>query len=66
MVSDILKIMLFYWEANVTKTVIAEKKLDSMSTSDINRMQRELMRLSNSHQPEKSNHYSAQENDDFI
>ena len=48
------------------KTIVAEKKLDSMSTSDINGMRRELMRLSNSHQTEKSTHYSAQENDDFI
>ena len=45
------------------KTVVAGKKLD---TADVNGMRRELMRLPNSHQTEKSNHYASQDNDDFI
>ncbi|PSS32815.1 Syntaxin-61 like [Actinidia chinensis var. chinensis] len=51
---------------NVKKTVVAGKKLDSTSTADVNGMRRELMRLPNSHQTEKSNHYASQDNDDFI
>ncbi|GFY82841.1 syntaxin of plants 61 [Actinidia rufa] len=48
---------------NVKKTVVAGKKLD---TADVNGMRRELMRLPNSHQTEKSNHYASEDNDDFI
>ena len=48
------------------KTVVSGKKLDSTSTADVNGMRRELMRLPNSHQTEKSNHYASQDNDDFI
>ncbi|GFS45936.1 syntaxin of plants 61 [Actinidia rufa] len=51
---------------NVKKTVVAGKKLDSTSTADVNGMRRELMRLPNSHQTEKSNHHASQDNDDFI
>lgn len=51
---------------NVKKAVIAGKELSSTSTSDLSGMRRELMRLPNSHQQDKSNHYMAKDNDDFI
>ncbi|XP_028053115.1 syntaxin-61-like [Camellia sinensis] len=48
------------------KTVVAGKELDITSTSNVNGMRRELMRLPNSHQTDRSNQYAAQDNDDFI
>ncbi|KAL6971803.1 Syntaxin-61 [Sarracenia purpurea var. burkii] len=52
---------------NVKKTVIAGKELDGTSTSNINGMRRELMRLPNSsHQFDRSNQYAVQNNDDLI
>ncbi|GLT29526.1 hypothetical protein SLA2020_043860 [Shorea laevis] len=47
---------------NVKKAVVAGKE-NGNSTSA---MHRELMRLPNSHQPDKSNEYYDQDNDDFI
>ncbi|XP_057957208.1 syntaxin-61 [Malania oleifera] len=48
------------------KTVVAGKELKSTSTNDVNGMRRELMRLPNSHQADRSNQYRSQDNDDFI
>ncbi|CAA2957803.1 syntaxin-61 [Olea europaea subsp. europaea] len=50
---------------NVKKSVITGKGSNDTSTSGINGMRRELMRLPNSHQSDISNQY-AQDNDDFI
>lgn len=47
------------------KSVITGKGSNDTSTSGINGMRRELMRLPNSHQSDISNQY-AQDNDDFI
>ncbi|KAL2529922.1 syntaxin [Forsythia ovata] len=51
---------------NVKKSVITGKELNGTSTSSVNGMRRELMRLPNSHQSDKSNQYNPQDNDDFI
>ncbi|KAL6971046.1 Syntaxin-61, partial [Sarracenia purpurea var. burkii] len=52
---------------NVKETVIAGKEVDGTSTSNINGMRRELMRLPNSsHQFDRSNQYAVQNNDDLI
>jgi syntaxin 6 len=51
---------------NVKKTVVAGKNLDGTSTSNVNGMRRELMRMPNSHQGERSNQYAAANNDDFV
>ncbi|THF94572.1 hypothetical protein TEA_009453 [Camellia sinensis var. sinensis] len=51
---------------NMKKTVVAGKELDITSTSNVNGMRRELMRLPNSHQTDRSNQYAARDNDDFI
>ncbi|CAK9152958.1 unnamed protein product [Ilex paraguariensis] len=51
---------------NVKKAVVAGQELNGTSTSNVNGMRRELMRMPNSHQPDKSNQYRAQDNDDFI
>lgn len=51
---------------NVKKSVVSGKEWNGTSTSDFNGMRRELMRLPNPHQNEKSNQYAARENDDFI
>ncbi|XP_050210153.1 syntaxin-61 [Mercurialis annua] len=50
---------------NVKKAVISEKEVNSNGTTSVNGMRRELLRLQNSHQADKSNPYS-QDNDDFI
>ncbi|CAA3010678.1 syntaxin-61 [Olea europaea subsp. europaea] len=51
---------------NVKKSVITGKESNGTSTSSVNGMRRELMRLPNSNQSDKSNQYNAQDNDDFI
>ncbi|KAK4426752.1 syntaxin [Sesamum alatum] len=50
---------------NVKKS-LTQNESNGTSTSTINGMRRELMRISDSHQAEKSNQYHAQDNDDFI
>ncbi|KAJ9184638.1 hypothetical protein P3X46_004343 [Hevea brasiliensis] len=50
---------------NVKKAVVAGKEVNSNGTTSVNGMRRELMRLQNSHQTDKSNLYT-QDNDDFI
>ncbi|XVE51403.1 hypothetical protein DITRI_Ditri02bG0037600 [Diplodiscus trichospermus] len=47
---------------NVKKTVVAGKENGNTASG----MRREIMRLPNSHQPDRSNQYSAEDNDDFI
>lgn len=47
------------------KSVLSGKESNDTSTSNFNEMRRELMRLPNPHQPDKSYQYSSQ-NDDFI
>ncbi|OMO76333.1 hypothetical protein CCACVL1_15742 [Corchorus capsularis] len=47
---------------NVKKAVVAGKENGNSAIA----MRRELMRMPNSHQPDRSNHYSAEDNDDFI
>ncbi|KAA8532316.1 hypothetical protein F0562_032349 [Nyssa sinensis] len=51
---------------NVKKAVAAGKELNGTSTSSVNGMRRELMRLPNSHQTDRPNQYIAQDNDNFI
>ncbi|XP_058202387.1 syntaxin-61 [Rhododendron vialii] len=51
---------------NVKKTVVAGKMLDGTSTSNVNGMRRELMRMPNSHQGGRSNQYAAPNNDDIV
>ncbi|GMP78809.1 hypothetical protein CsSME_00034604 [Camellia sinensis var. sinensis] len=51
---------------NMKKKVVAGNELDDISTSNVNGMRRELMRMPNSHQSDRSNQYAAQDNDDFI
>lgn len=48
------------------KSVMTGKQSNGTSTSSVNGMRRELMRLPNSHQNDKLNQYAAQDNDDFI
>lgn len=50
----------------VKKTVVAGKAPNGMGNTSVNGMRRELMRLPNSQQNDRSNHYIAQDNDDFI
>ncbi|KAK8618458.1 hypothetical protein V6N13_132449 [Hibiscus sabdariffa] len=47
---------------NVKKAVVAGKENGTTASA----MHRELMRLSHSHQPDRSNLYSTEDNDDFI
>ncbi|KAK4487653.1 hypothetical protein RD792_005694, partial [Penstemon davidsonii] len=52
---------------NVKNSVATGKESNGTSTSNVNGMRRELMRLPNSHQTDKfNNQYKAQDNDDFI
>ncbi|KAI8005092.1 Syntaxin-61 [Camellia lanceoleosa] len=51
---------------NMKKKVVAGNELDDISTSNVNGMRRELMRMPNSHQTDRSNQYAAQDSDDFI
>ncbi|XP_017978020.1 PREDICTED: LOW QUALITY PROTEIN: syntaxin-61 [Theobroma cacao] len=47
---------------NIKKAVVAGKENGNTAIA----MRRELIRLPNSHQPDRSNQYSAEDNDDFI
>ena len=47
---------------NVKKAVVAGKENGNTASA----MRLELMRLPNSHQPDRSNQYSTENNDDFI
>lgn len=47
------------------KTVVTGNAGNNSGTTTMNGMRRELMRLQNAHEEDKSNPY-AQENDDFI
>lgn len=51
---------------NVKKAIVAGKESNGLSTSNVNGMRRELMRMPNSQQTDRSNHYVAQANDDLI
>ncbi|KAL7209059.1 hypothetical protein ACSBR1_030749 [Camellia fascicularis] len=51
---------------NMKKKVVAGNELDDISTSNVNGMRRELMRMPNSHQTDRSSQYAAQDTDDFI
>ncbi|EYU30372.1 hypothetical protein ABFS83_12G048300 [Erythranthe nasuta] len=52
---------------NVKKTAVIGNESNGTSTSNVNGMRRELMRVPNPHQTDKSNQYAAaQENDDYI
>ncbi|KAL2247106.1 syntaxin-61 [Sesamum indicum] len=51
---------------NVKKSLVTQNESNRTSTSNINGVRRELMRIQNSHQAEKPNQYIAQDNDDFI
>ncbi|KAF7116790.1 hypothetical protein RHSIM_RhsimUnG0015200 [Rhododendron simsii] len=51
---------------NVKKTVVAGRMLDGTSSSNVNGMRRELMRMPNSHQGGRSNQYAAPNNDDIV
>ncbi|KAL7101965.1 hypothetical protein ACP275_08G089200 [Erythranthe tilingii] len=51
---------------NVKKLVVNGKELNGTSTSNFNERNRELSRLPNSHQPDKSNYYGGRDNDDFV
>ncbi|XP_055820585.1 syntaxin-61-like isoform X2 [Solanum dulcamara] len=48
------------------KAVVAGKDSNGTSTSNLNGMRRELLRLPDSDQKERSNAYSARKNDDFM
>ena len=48
------------------KVVEFGKGSNSMSHTNANGVHRELMRLPNSHQPDTSSQYAAQDKDDFI
>ncbi|KAK7305119.1 hypothetical protein VNO77_43019 [Canavalia gladiata] len=50
----------------IKKAVESGKVSSTTSHASVNGMRRELMRLPNSHQPDTSNQYAAQDNDDFI
>lgn len=48
------------------KAVVAGKQSNGTSTSNLSGMRRELLRLPDSEQKERSNAYNARDNDDFI
>ena len=50
---------------NVKKAVVAGKELNLSGTASVNGMRRELMRMPDAQQTDKSNQYT-QDNDDFI
>ncbi|RVW13987.1 Syntaxin-61 [Vitis vinifera] len=52
--------------SNVKKSVVAGKESNGMGTANVNGMRREMMRMSNPHQADRSNQYGSQDNDDFI
>jgi len=49
----------------VKKAVVAGKELNLSGTASVNGMRRELMRMPDAQQTDKSNQYT-QDNDDFI
>lgn len=51
---------------NVKKSAAIGNESNGTSTSNVNGMHRELMRLPNAYQVDKSNQYAAQDNDDYI
>lgn len=51
---------------NVKKGIVAGKESNGLSTSKVNGMRRELMRMPNSQQTDRSNQYVTQANDDLI
>ncbi|XP_009783573.1 syntaxin-61 [Nicotiana tabacum] len=51
---------------SVKKSIVTGKESYGTSTSNLNGMRRELLRLPDSDQKERSNAYSARDNDDFI
>ncbi|KAJ4725123.1 syntaxin-61-like [Melia azedarach] len=52
---------------NVKKAVLSGREANGIGTTSASGMRRELMRLPNSHQTDRSNQYTAaQDNDDFI
>ncbi|KAL3844785.1 hypothetical protein ACJIZ3_002188 [Penstemon smallii] len=50
----------------VKKSIVNGEESNGTSTSNVNEMRRELMRLPNPHQTDKPNLYAAQDNDNFI
>lgn len=48
------------------KAIVSGNVRNGMGTTSVNGMRRELMRLPHSQQTDRSNHYAAQDNDDFI
>ncbi|KAK4490640.1 hypothetical protein RD792_001328 [Penstemon davidsonii] len=50
----------------VKKSIVNGEESNGTSTSNVNEMRRELMRLPNPHQADKPNRYAAQDNDNFI
>lgn len=51
---------------SMKKAVVAGKQSNGTSTSNLSGMRRELLRLPDSEQKERSNAYNARDNDDFI
>ncbi|KAM4084127.1 hypothetical protein ACJW30_08G109900 [Castanea mollissima] len=51
---------------SVKKAVEAGKELNGTSSTSVNGMHRELMRLPKSHQTDRSNQYAGEDDDDFI
>lgn len=52
--------------SNVKKAVAAGNDVNGTSTSNASGIRRELMKMPNSHQTDRSNQYIATDNDDFI
>lgn len=52
--------------SNVKKPVMSGKGSDGVNASSLDGMRRELMRVQNSYQTDRSNLYSAEDNDDYI
>lgn len=48
------------------KPVMSGKGSDGLNTSSVDGMRRELMRVQNSYQTDRSNQYTVEDNDDFI
>lgn len=52
--------------SNVKKPVMSGKGSDGLNTTSADGMRRELMRVQNSYQTDRSNQYTVEDNDDFI
>jgi SYP6 family syntaxin len=50
----------------VKRAVEAGKELNGTGTTSMSGMRRELMRMPGSHQTDRSNHYTGQDNGDLI